>query len=122
MIENVPALTAIILTSACSVSAGSSSARSNIKQCQIAVTNLACHQPVSPFFVAAHNRHGTPVFELGETAAPELASLAEDGDPSELVNPHKDDQSRGVLSATAEGGPLGFGESSTFNVRVQEGM
>ena len=43
------------------------------------ITNLSYMQPFSGIFVAIHNEHAPPLFELGSPASEELARLAEDG-------------------------------------------
>ena len=86
---------------------------------EITVTNIAYLQPFGGFFVAVHNEDADPVFELGAAASPELAILAEEGSPNDLVTLY--DGAEGVLSAVGVppgDGPLTRGESLTFTVEV----
>jgi len=49
------------------------------------ITNLTYQQPFSSFIVILHNRDADPLFVLGEEASNELAILAEEGNPSPLL-------------------------------------
>ena len=52
---------------------------------EVTVTNLTRGQQFTPILVASH-RDGVKLFNLGEPASPQLATIAEEGDPRELVN------------------------------------
>lgn len=54
------------------------------------VTNLAYQQPLSPFFVLVHSSETMPLFKYGMRASPQLAQLAEDGNPASLVELYED--------------------------------
>src|SRR6266542_2688598 len=52
---------------------------------EITVTNLTRAQQFTPLFMVSH-KNGVKIFNLGEPASPQLAVLAEEGDPRELIN------------------------------------
>lgn len=91
---------------------------------KITVRNLAYLQPMSGFFVMAHNAHATPLFQLGEPATDALATLAEEGDASALVNMFSEMETTGVdqssIGVFSNGGPLTPFESLTFEVKVSK--
>ena len=97
-----------------------------LQKVRISVTNLARQQPLSAFFVMAHNAQATPLYSVGLPATPALASLAETGDPQELVNFYSQNAFRGVdrSSIAIEGYPdmrlQGLGETITFDVVISE--
>ena len=80
----------------------------------VTVTNLAFQQPFGSFFVMVHDEDVKPLYRFGEPASPELAILAEDGDPNELVKYYKG--KKGVFSVKTISGPLMSGDSLTFEV------
>lgn len=98
---------------------------------KITVTNIAYRQPMSPFFIAVHNEEFQPLYKLGYPAPMNgLQALAEDGDPSELVECYTSSQqspySRHV-GTFADDEALNFGaplleggESTSTIVRVSE--
>jgi len=88
----------------------------------VTVTNLSYLQPLGPWFVMTGNDDADLVFQVGGEAGPALATLAEEGNPGELVSLF--DGASGVGSAVAEtvdvpegSPPLLFpGDSLTFEV------
>lgn len=89
----------------------------------VSIRNDAYRQPLSRFFVAVHNEQAEPVFRLGEHASPALATLAEDGNPDELVDLYTNEQSHGILTAAALGdGLIQVGEELSFVVETQSDM
>lgn len=83
---------------------------------KIMVTNEAFQQPFGPFFVMTHNGMENPLFKVGSNATKELAFLAENGDPSMLVNSYNASTNVGYLGAVTEGVPFVGGETLTFMV------
>lgn len=83
---------------------------------KISVTNQAYQQPFGPFFVMTHNSMENPLFKVGQNATEELAFLAENGDPSMLVNAYNSSTNVGYLGAVTEGVPFVGGETLTFMV------
>ena len=87
---------------------------------EISVYNLAYLQPMSPFFVAVHNEDAADVFRLGSEATPELGTLAETGNATDLVQLFDADPNVDYVKAV--GGPSGpllmDGEKSVITVMV----
>lgn len=105
---------------------GGSRSRDNHDDCytvRIKVTNLALGQPLSEFYVHAHNESSIPLYELAEPASAPFAVLATDGNARDLVEFYHEN-SKGVFkdSIRIEGGsePVAFGESLTFRVEISE--
>lgn len=89
----------------------------------VTVRNLSFRQPFSPFFVAVHDADADPLFEIGQPASVELATLAEDGDPLLLVELYNTTTNDNVYSATSEGdGFLYGGHDFTFTVETTRRM
>lgn len=90
---------------------------------RIKVTNLARGQPLSEFYVHAHNELSFPLYSLGEPATAAFQTLAEEGNARDLVQ-YYHENNRGVFtdSIRIEGGsqPLEFGEDLLFRVEVKE--
>lgn len=80
------------------------------------VTNLSFQQPFGGFFVATHNQFAPPLFEFGKPASPELAVLAEDGDPSMLVDKYMALDGVGKAFAFNKGAPY-FG-GAIFDIEI----
>lgn len=74
------------------------------------VTNISFQQPFGGFFVATHNQYAPPLFVLGEESSPELAILAENGDPGPLVEAYKSYSGVGTAFAFNEGAPYFGGD------------
>ena len=86
---------------------------------RITVTNVAYRQPLSQFFVSVHDETSVPLFQMGTEATSALATLAEQGDPSELDTFYNGEASQGILSAVVAGdAPTGPGGSISFDVTV----
>lgn len=75
------------------------------------VTNLSFQQPFGGFFVATHNEKTPPLFTFGDAASPELALLAEDGNPSPLVHKYEKLPGVGEAFAFTEDAPYFGGET-----------
>lgn len=85
----------------------------NSLQYEVTITNLTRGQQFTPILVASH-KEGVSLFEVGDPANPELATLAEEGNTGPLT---------ALLSAMPEvrdvassGGLLGPGKSVTVTV------
>lgn len=80
---------------------------------RVTIYNLTYAQPISPPLVAAHT-NDVAIFEIGQPAIPELATLAEDGSPASLA------ELLGSLSQVADvataGGPIGPGGAAEIMV------
>lgn len=64
----------------------SMSSSSELPTHTLRVNNLAFQQPLSPFFVMVHTANADPLYQFGEMASEELATLAEDGNAGPLVD------------------------------------
>lgn len=95
----------------------STSGDGNEKTCEIRLTNLTKEQWFSDIFWMVHSDkvEQLPLFEYGKLAYDDLALLAQDGDPSELID-FFEDNDEGVLEVDAERGPLESGESIVFEI------
>ena len=76
-------LGAAALALASLTAAGSSDASETAKY-EVTITNVTRGQTFTPRLFVTHSRH-VRIFELGQTASPGLALLAEGGDPSGVV-------------------------------------
>jgi len=94
----------------------------NKKSLTLTITNESFNQPFSPFFVMVHNSHADPLYVRGEPASEPLALLAENGNPSALVEYYTLLNNEGVGSATAfmEGAPYVGGEIFEIEVEISE--
>ncbi len=81
----------------------------------IAVTNLTKGQILTPAVFISHRGDAPPLFVPGQPASQELASLAEDGLTTGLIN--KFNAEPGVLSVTRLGVFIHPGKTATVNVR-----
>eukprot|EP00978_Attheya_sp_CCMP212_P046395 scaffold390175_cov59-Attheya_sp.AAC.2 len=79
------------------------------------VLNEAFNQPFGQFFVMVHNSDTAPLYMLGQVSSTELATLAENGDPSALVSSYSG--AAGVLSAVSTMGGPTFG-GQTIQIKV----
>ncbi len=85
------------------------------KMYEVTITNLTRGQTFTPIMVASHKK-GQYLFELGQPASDELATLAESGNSQPLQDALK---SQGLAYDTVStGGLLGPGESVTVRVRA----
>jgi len=110
----------IIVTALCSMLMASTSFSDTFykgSKLRITITNITKGQIFSPPIVITHNNNFT-LFELGAPASPELASLAEDGDPSLLVG--EVSASSDVHAYTVADGPVLPGTSLTIDVDVDK--
>ena len=80
----------------------------------VSVTNLTKGQILTPAVFITHSNDAPPLFVPGEPASPELASLAELGQTTGLINKFNAEQ--GVLSVTRLGVFIRPGEAATINV------
>lgn len=83
---------------------------------KITVTNQAYQQPFGPIFIMTHNEAETPIFKVGMNATEALATLAEDGDPSMLIEKYDGSVNSGFVGAMTEGIPYFGGQSVEFLV------
>ena len=81
----------------------------------VAVTNLSFQQPFGRFFAVVHDGTVDPMFQFGHPASPELADLAENGDPSKLVEMYDGQDGDIQASVVTEVAVFG-GEKATFKV------
>jgi len=87
------------------------------KKYEITITNLTRGQILSPPIVMTHNR-GFELFSLGDSAGSELAALAEEGDPSQLIN--LIDLHPGYNYAVSDG-PVFPGETTVIEITAGRG-
>lgn len=85
----------------------------------LTITNQAFNQPFSPFFVMVHNSDAQSLYVRGEEASSELAILAEDGDPSSLVEYYTSNNGGvGSVTSFSEGVPYFGGDTLQIEVEV----
>jgi hypothetical protein len=82
----------------------------------VTVTNVTRGQTFTPILVATH-RAGIRLFDLGQPASPELATLAEEGDTAPLAG--RLSGLRGVKDIVSSGELLPPGNSITIRVRTE---
>ena len=102
----------------CSVLLVSTSVLAGDANFEVTITNVTRGQTFTPILVASHKK-GVKLFELGEVASDELATLAEDGDVAPLTglligNPE-------VIDVADSGGMLAPGDSVTVVVDASHG-
>jgi hypothetical protein len=83
---------------------------------EVTVTNVTRGQTFTPILVATH-RAGVRLFELGQPASPEMATLAEEGDTAPLAA--RLSGLRGVKDVVSSGALLPPGHSVTIRVRTE---
>ena len=83
---------------------------------KIRITNQAYQQPFGAFFVMTHNSEETPLFKIGEASSEPLAILAEDGDPSLVVEAYEDSTNANYVKAFNTGAPYFGGDTVEFLV------
>jgi hypothetical protein len=81
----------------------------------VTITNITSGQTFTPLLVVTH-KSSVSLFEPGEPASAELATLAESGDVSALASV-LDGMPSEVFSTADSGGLLGPGESVTVEIR-----
>lgn len=84
---------------------------------EITVTNVTRGQTFTPILVATH-KAGVRLFTEGTPASPQLAFLAEDGDPGPLAAVL--DANPDVFDTAVIGGLLGPGKSATVRIRMED--
>jgi len=86
---------------------------------EVTVTNLTRGQQFTPILVASH-RDGVRLFNMGEPASPQLAVLAEEGDPTQLANllSGMREVKDVVTGPFSEDGVINPGKSMTLTVRA----
>lgn len=94
---------------------------SSVLSVTLTITNETFDQPFSPFFVMVHNSNAEKMFVRGQAPSDELANLAENGDPSLLVE-YYTSNNEGVNSVTSfsEGAPFFGGTIFQIEVDVTE--
>ncbi len=105
---------ALIALTACSDSNGSSPG-STPANYRITVTNITNDQPLSPIAVILH-QDGYSVWSAGDAASLELETLAESGDPADLLNEASQDVN--VLTSVAGNGIILPGEADMVDLSV----
>ncbi|KAL3939204.1 MAG: hypothetical protein SGARI_001454 [Bacillariaceae sp.] len=87
----------------------------------LTVTNLSFQQPFSGFFVMVHDDTINPLYVMGEASSPELARLAEDGDPSMLEDLYDgpDGPAPGVDDAFVFNAGAPYFGGDTFEIEVE---
>lgn len=83
---------------------------------KIKVTNEAFQQPFGPFFVMTHNANEKPIFKVGHNSTASLAHLAENGDPSLLMEDYESSVNVGYVGKVDENIPYFGGETLEFKV------
>lgn len=89
-------------------------ARHNGTDYEVTITNVTKAQIFAPTLVATH-RSGIQIFNVGKPALPELATLAESGNPGPLQD-LLDGLNRSVSDTNNSGGVLMPGESVTVQI------
>lgn len=117
------ALTSALLLAVGLTSSGPIHAQGAGPRFEITITNLTRDQTFTPVFVATHTP-GVRLFELGQPALPQLATLAEEGDVAPLMSLAA--ASPLVFDSTFTGPPpggfIGPGQSRTIIVRTRGGF
>ena len=83
---------------------------------KIRVINEAYQQPFGPFFVMTHNSEEKPLFKVGQNATAALAHLAENGDPSQLMDAYETSNNVGYVGRVDDHAPYFGGETLEFKV------
>lgn len=86
---------------------------------QVTITNVTRGQQFTPFLLAMH-KPAVQLFKLGQPAAPELATLAEEGNVAPLKAAL--DANPSVAATVAGSGLTDPGKSVTFTIRTREGF
>ncbi len=97
----------------CSVLLSSPTVLADDSTFEVTITNVTSGQTFTPILVASHKR-GVRLFELGDMASDELATLAEGGDVAPLAALLAADPK--VIDTADSGGLLGPGDSVTVVV------
>lgn len=83
---------------------------------KLRITNISFQQPFGGFFVATHNDKAPRLFTLGSPASPELARLAEDGNPNPLVDKYSRLASVGEAFAFTTSAPYFGGQTLEIEI------
>jgi len=83
----------------------------------VTITNITRGQTLTPILVATHLK-GHPLFELGDPASVELATVAESGNTAPLADMLM--SSGKAYDTASSGGLLGPGETVTVNVKMMD--
>uniref|UniRef100_A0A7S3YR07 Uncharacterized protein n=1 Tax=Lotharella globosa TaxID=91324 RepID=A0A7S3YR07_9EUKA len=83
---------------------------------RVRIDNLSFRQPLGGIFVSTHDNRTPPLFTFNQPASPELAVLAEDGNPQPLVDLFK--RQHGVSQAFSVPGPIAPGASTNFTLKM----
>ena len=87
----------------------------------LTVLNEAFQQPFGAFFVMVHNDDALPLYHRGGPASHELAVLAEDGNPANLVDFYtKNNHGVFYVGSHSDGAPYFGGETTDIQVTVTE--
>lgn len=105
------------LAGAWSAATASAPAVNQAARYEITVTNVTRGQILGPVMASAHSSAVT-LFELGEPVSAELAHLAEEGDPSMLINSLTLDPN--VLIARTNGAPTMPGDDAVVQIVVDD--
>ena len=97
-----------------SLFSASAFARNNGTDYEVTITNITKAQIFAPTLVATH-RHSIQIFNVGDPALPELATLAESGNPGPLQD-LLDGLDRKVIDTNHTDGVLMPGESVSLQV------
>ena len=106
---------AAFLTASSAALAGAPDAAAGLRSYEVTITNLTRAQVFSPPVIATHNAN-VAMFEAGTPATPELAEMAENGNPAPLVGLLAG--SLDVLDVQSAAAGLPPGASVTFTVRA----
>lgn len=102
---------------------GKGSSKNGLSQAEVIrvrITNLAYQQPFGPFFVMTHTADADPLFVLGQPSSDALARLAEDGDPSFLVQAYSNATGVGFVGSYSQGAPYYAGGPYELPVPYEE--
>jgi len=113
----VSILAAAIAVGAMFTSPVTQAADGDMRHYAVTITNITRGQILSPVAVIAHKK-GYTMFDLGTPSSPELAMLAEEGNPTMLVNSASSMPS--VYRAVRSDGPIFPGASQTIEIETSE--
>ena len=81
---------------------------------EVTITNLTRGQTMTSVFFARHDGSAAPLYTLGQPASDGLASMAEDGSASGLLEAWDSEENSSVAEARTAGGLIRPGQSVTI--------
>ncbi len=88
---------------------------------EVTITNLTRGQTMTSVFFARHDGSAAPLYTLGQPASDGLASMAEDGSASGLLEAWDSEENSSVAEARTAGGLIRPGQSVTITFNVGDG-